>query len=150
MNCTPSAISPLIDIAAANQSTHGNDGRRDPNESELIQAYFEEGYEWELGIPLWDPQPIAKVVEIGDVGILTEDGGFQTLFNATVPKQRQKQYRLPPNFSPLELAEGDIEVRRASVSRQFLSHGKISDLPSDNQLSIMNVPILSTFAYPVI
>ncbi|KAH8827464.1 hypothetical protein DL96DRAFT_1250774 [Flagelloscypha sp. PMI_526] len=126
------AYSPSRDVTAVNLSTPGNGNHHEPTDSELIQTYFEEGYEWGYGIPLWDPQAIAKVVEVGDVGILTEDGGFQTLFNATVPEHKQNQYRLPPNFSPLKLAEGDLELRRTSISRQFLSHGKMSNSPPDN------------------
>ncbi|KAH8813690.1 hypothetical protein DL96DRAFT_1625146 [Flagelloscypha sp. PMI_526] len=145
MTYRPSAISPPDDAANPYLSPLGNGERHDPNNSELIQTYIEEGYKWKFGIPLWDPQPTGKVVEIGDVGILTEDGGFCTLFNATVPEDKQQQYRLPPNFSPLELAEGDIEILPAPGARQYLSAGRMLKLPANNQPQFTRGPFKLPF-----
>ncbi|KAH8823062.1 hypothetical protein DL96DRAFT_261192 [Flagelloscypha sp. PMI_526] len=93
----------------------------------LARLYTEELYKAGHGLPLWDPQPLfkGKPVEIGDVGLITEDGGFEILFNATVPAEEQEQYRLPPNFSPLMINHMDIQVSPEVTSAPYIVCGDV-------------------------
>ncbi|KAH8809699.1 hypothetical protein DL96DRAFT_1821936 [Flagelloscypha sp. PMI_526] len=94
-----------------------------------IQAYIHELYGAGHGLPLWDPEPRdgLKPVEIGDVGIMTEDGGFKTLFNATVAAELQiaAGFQLPPSFKPLDICDLDLEVRHEAIYPPYVIHGSI-------------------------
>ncbi|KAH8814560.1 hypothetical protein DL96DRAFT_416585 [Flagelloscypha sp. PMI_526] len=90
-----------------------------------VQTYMDVLYELNMGLPLWDPQPFSKVVEIGDVGVLSEEGGFETFFNATVPADRQR-YRVPPKFTPLELNPSNISSVPDAVRRPYLHNGDMT------------------------
>ncbi|KAH8823058.1 acyl transferase/acyl hydrolase/lysophospholipase, partial [Flagelloscypha sp. PMI_526] len=91
-----------------------------------VRTYMNELYKAGHGLPLWDPQPLfkCKPVEIGDVGLITEDGGFEILFNATVPAEQQK-YRLPPNFIPLDINNADIQICTEVTSAPYIVCGDI-------------------------
>ncbi|KAF8172663.1 hypothetical protein BJ912DRAFT_100426 [Pholiota molesta] len=64
------------------------------------------------GLPLWIPDPDENLEEhkkqgisIGDLGLLTEDGGFEYLFNIHVDADHSvnKDMVIPPSFTPLPL-----------------------------------------------
>ncbi|KAF8814568.1 hypothetical protein BYT27DRAFT_7156710 [Phlegmacium glaucopus] len=64
------------------------------------------------GFPLWIPPPNQNLpiqyrrtgVCIGDVGIITPNGGFSYLFNICLPHDDPVNRRLPENFSPISEA----------------------------------------------
>ena len=69
------------------------------------------------GFPLWIPQPNMTLprsnqregVSIGDVGIITSDGGFDFLFNACLPAEHPNNPdELPEGFSPFDLKPADV------------------------------------------
>ncbi len=67
------------------------------------------------GYPLWVPEPPSNLpngTQIGDLGILNDDGGFTYLFN--VCKDGSDENRAPPGFEPLkgirEPRYGQLEV----------------------------------------
>ena len=71
------------------------------------------------GFALYVPQPNIRLpiayqkigIGIGDVGIITSDGGFSFLFNICVPHDDPINPRiLPEDFSPLEPALADVDV----------------------------------------
>jgi hypothetical protein len=74
------------------------------------------------GYPLWLPEPFSnlprkyrkKGVSVGDVGIITSDGGFDYLFNICLPSDHPiNSGRVPPGFVPLEFdRHRDIAMTR--------------------------------------
>jgi len=71
------------------------------------------------GFALYIPQPNRRLpiayqrigIRIGDVGIITPDGGFSFLFNICVPQDDPINPRiLPEDFSPLEPTLTDVDV----------------------------------------
>jgi len=71
------------------------------------------------GFALYVPQPNRRLpiayqrtgIRIGDVGIITPDGGFSFLFNICVPHDDPiNPHILPEDFSPLEPALADVDV----------------------------------------
>jgi hypothetical protein len=71
------------------------------------------------GFALYIPQPNRKLpiayqrigIRIGDVGIITPDGGFSFLFNICVPHDNPINPRiLPEDFSPIQPAPTDADV----------------------------------------
>ncbi|KAH8834124.1 hypothetical protein DL96DRAFT_1550962 [Flagelloscypha sp. PMI_526] len=86
---------------------------------DLIQAYINELYKLNYGLPT------SKIVEIGDVGIINEDGGFEIFFNATV-KANAQPYRVPPKFKPLVLKPENIVVAKDAIDNPYLTSGNMS------------------------
>lgn len=73
------------------------------------------------GSPLWIPEPNnnlsvpyrKKGVSIGDVGILTESGGFCFFFNICLPRDHVINRRgVPPGFVPMRLPAGSEDIQR--------------------------------------
>ena len=71
------------------------------------------------GFALYIPQPNRRLsieyqrigIRIGDVGIITPDGGFSFLFNICVPPDDPINPRiLPEDFSPLQPALTDADI----------------------------------------
>ncbi|EEB95999.1 hypothetical protein MPER_04942 [Moniliophthora perniciosa FA553] len=74
-----------------------------------LYAYFlfSQGH----GYPLWVPEPNTQLpaayadegIRIGDVGIITRNGGFDFLFNICLPVDHpvNQHYGTPPGFTPL-------------------------------------------------
>ncbi|KAL0951952.1 hypothetical protein HGRIS_008603 [Hohenbuehelia grisea] len=68
------------------------------------------------GYPLWVPEPYGhsviyrtKGVRIGDVGYITQDGAFETLFNIRAPPDHPINRRgVPENFEQVEISHDDI------------------------------------------
>ncbi|KAL0569231.1 SCF ubiquitin ligase complex subunit cdc4 [Marasmius crinis-equi] len=76
------------------------------------------------GYPLWIPEPNNALsaqyqesgVRIGDVGVLTDDGGFNFVFNVCSPADDPvNQFGLPPGFQPLHWDSGS----RREISKRF-------------------------------
>lgn len=70
------------------------------------------------GYPLWIPEPFGVIAEhhsvgvrIGDVGYVTEEGAFETLFNVRAEANDPiNQHGVPEGFVPLRINERDITV----------------------------------------
>ncbi|KAF9238229.1 hypothetical protein BU15DRAFT_38191, partial [Melanogaster broomeanus] len=70
------------------------------------------------GYPLWAPEPASNLPEdyhrtglkIGDVGVVTEDGGFDVLFNISLPTSHpiHQPRGVPSNFRQVLLDPSDI------------------------------------------
>ncbi|KAF9239777.1 hypothetical protein BU15DRAFT_46233, partial [Melanogaster broomeanus] len=70
------------------------------------------------GYPLWAPEPASNLPEdyhrtglkIGDVGVVTEDGGFDVLFNISLPENHplHQPSGVPSNFRQVILDRSDI------------------------------------------
>src|ERR1700742_4219928 len=79
-----------------------------------------------LGYALYRPQPISalpieckkKGVSIGDVGMITPDGGFDLFFNIYLPADDpMNNGRVPPNFIPMLPSispNEDVDVNHAA------------------------------------
>lgn len=98
------------------------------------------------GYPLWDPQPKRHFgdpsapagVAIGDVGIITADGGFDFLFNVCVPADHPINPRdLPSAFSPLspQLSHTDICEFQEYAPGEYLASASVERVPSNNGLA---------------
>jgi len=78
-------------------------------ESRSGEIYKEHLIRLDLGRPLWIPQcnqnlsvPYRQTgVRIGDVGIVTPEGGFDFLFNICLPRNDPVNAWAPDNFLPL-------------------------------------------------
>ena len=88
------------------------------------------------GFALYVPQPNRRLpiayqrigIRIGDVGIITPDGGFCFLFNICVPHDDPINPRiLPQDFSPLEPSLTDVDVVEFSrfISGSYLASASI-------------------------
>lgn len=96
------------------------------------------------GYPLWVPEPYDNLppeyqVSIGDVGVITEDGGFDPLFNICASSDDPvNSGGVPSPFQPLLLEPGDIRLRRrfhnrgASIVSTFI-RTTITNNPSSQQ-----------------
>jgi hypothetical protein len=70
------------------------------------------------GYPLWVPEPFGVIseydtvgVRVGDVGYVTEEGAFETLFNVRAEANHPiNQHGVPENFVPLRINERDITL----------------------------------------
>jgi hypothetical protein len=71
------------------------------------------------GYPLWNPNPFNNLpakyrkrgVWIGDLGIITADGGFDFLFNISIAASHPiNKGRTPPNFEPVAITVDDIRT----------------------------------------
>ena len=86
--------------------------------NEIYERHLKEK---ERGHPLWIPQPNmvlpipyrAQGVRVGDVGILTGDGGFDFLFNICVSRDDPiNPKELPDNFVPIHPSINPIDIRK--------------------------------------
>ena len=77
-----------------------------------------------LGFPLWTPEPSNTLPEnykldglqIGDVGIVDSESGFDVLFNICKPSSHALHNRRDiPTFDPIVLDDEDIRVRSDAV-----------------------------------
>ena len=93
------------------------------------------------GYPLWDPQPKRHFgdpsspagVAIGDVGIITTNGGFDFLFNVCVPPDHPINPRdLPNSFSPLspQLSHTDICEFQEYAPGEYLASDSVERVSS--------------------
>jgi hypothetical protein len=80
------------------------------------QVYAQQLLSEQHGYPLWVPEPHGysvtyrtKGVRIGDVGYVTQDGGFETLFNIRASAEDPINRRgVPENFERVYTREHDI------------------------------------------
>lgn len=98
------------------------------------------------GYPLWIPSPNmllpvcnrASGVRIGDVGIITPEGGFSFFFNvcyeATHPINASR--RLPPDFVPFatSLSDCDIEAFKEYSAGNYLSDESVVRMDTGNEI----------------
>ncbi|KAF8970066.1 hypothetical protein BDZ97DRAFT_1954248 [Flammula alnicola] len=88
------------------------------------------------GSPLWVPEPNTELplqyqrrgISIGDVGIITDYGGFDFLFNICLPRDDPINAEdVPEHFAPLKPPLRPSDVRGHSVFRpnSYLSSGSI-------------------------
>ncbi|KZV95560.1 hypothetical protein EXIGLDRAFT_567651, partial [Exidia glandulosa HHB12029] len=74
------------------------------------------------GYPFWIPEPDAHLpseqrsegLRLGDLGILTNDGGFDYLWNIHLPGNHPHNTLVPPNFKPVVL-DTIRDVRRTDL-----------------------------------
>src|ERR1700759_405661 len=80
----------------------------------ISHKYFNSMLECNAGYPLYEPQPeggismehCRKGVQVGDVGIVTEDGAFDFLFNiCSSQKESINPLDLPEDFETLDAPE---------------------------------------------
>ena len=72
------------------------------------------------GYALWCPEPygsssayVATGVSIGDVGYVTDNGGFETLFNICLDASHPLNYKgVPENFEVLHIPEDRIDRKK--------------------------------------
>ncbi|KZV82915.1 hypothetical protein EXIGLDRAFT_754684 [Exidia glandulosa HHB12029] len=58
------------------------------------------------------PSDALPIIHIGDVGILTDDGGFEYLWNVHLPADhRRNKSKVPPEFQPLPRFRQSCDVR---------------------------------------
>ncbi|KAF8960161.1 hypothetical protein BDZ97DRAFT_1351936 [Flammula alnicola] len=95
------------------------------------------------GSPLWVPEPNTELpleyqrrgISIGDVGIITDYGGFDFLFNICLPPGHPiNPEDLPENFAPLNPPLRPIDVRGHSGFRpgSYLSSGSVERSRDDS------------------
>lgn len=92
-----------------------------PGMSQASKVYARLLLPKKLGFPLWTPAPDGnlpseyreKGISIGDVGIITADGGFDFLFNICVPSDHPVNYRgVPDGFQNVSELTPPIEISR--------------------------------------
>ncbi|PPQ70794.1 hypothetical protein CVT24_001075 [Panaeolus cyanescens] len=94
------------------------------------------------GFPLWIPQPNmrlppphrAKGVSIGDVGIITEYGAFDFLFNICLPADDPlNPPDLPKEFTPLKLNDWDVREFRDFPNGSYLASPSVGRAVKENR-----------------
>jgi len=89
------------------------------------------------GLPLWLPEPSSTLpnvyrrqgISIGDVGIITNSGGFDFMFNICLPADHPiNQDGLPEGFSPLfpPLCPSDIYKHMDFKPNSYLASASVS------------------------
>ncbi|THU94234.1 hypothetical protein K435DRAFT_900685, partial [Dendrothele bispora CBS 962.96] len=86
------------------------------------------------GYPLWTPELDEETLEhhkdgikVGDVGFITQDGGFEFLFNITLPGDHDihKRRGVPGNFEPLILDDkAGYSTRKNQIPREGCVHSR--------------------------
>lgn len=85
----------------------------------------------------------AQGVRVGDVGIFTENGGFDFLFNICVPRDDPINPRnLPENFTPISPPVDQTDIRKfAEFSPgSYLASSSVAESRTDES---MYVPVYS-------
>ena len=86
------------------------------------------------GSPLWIPGPGMQLpieyrrqgISIGDVGIITESGGFDFLFNIFLPADHPIHVRgVPESFCPLDPTQLEIETGRIYGRNTYLTSSSV-------------------------
>ncbi len=110
------------------------------------------------GYPLWLPEPPSNLpsgTQIGDLGILNDDGGFTYLFN--VCKDASDENRAPPGFEPLkgirEPRYGRLEVNSVisrSVTSQCVFFYTFRTFLPDSNLLVQNRQPLRFLSFQIV
>ena len=98
------------------------------------------------GSPLWIPGTNKRLpieyrrqgLGIGDVGVITERGFFDSLFNISLPCDHPlaiNSDRLPDNFYPLNITPNDIQEYSEFNQGSFLSSASIKSSYKDDNSS---------------
>ena len=90
----------------------------------------------------------AQGVRVGDVGIFTENGGFDFLFNICVPRDDPiNPVELPDNFIPISPPVNPIHIRKFAEfsSGSYLASSSVAESRTGDQSSY--VPPKSTPVY---
>ncbi|THV03922.1 hypothetical protein K435DRAFT_650186, partial [Dendrothele bispora CBS 962.96] len=107
------------------------------------------------GYPLWTPELNGKTpseyredgIKVGDVGFITQDGGFEFLFNITLPeghKIHQEWRGVPENFIPLDLDPQGFSTTENQIPRGGYVHSRgaeVQETGTDYRLVFSNLPI---------
>jgi len=131
--------------------------------SEVVTKADHEIYYYQLltkkrGSPLWTPGPGMQLpieyrrqgISIGDVGIITQSGGFDFLFNIFQPAGHpiNVQRGVPASFCPLDPTQLEIETRCIYDRNTYLTSSSVrttglnsSHVP--NQSYLTNVSLTS-------
>ncbi|THV04059.1 hypothetical protein K435DRAFT_650068, partial [Dendrothele bispora CBS 962.96] len=91
------------------------------------------------GYPLWTPEPNEQTplvyrkvgIQVGDVGFITQDGGFEFLFNITLPKDHkihQKWRGIPEDFEQLKLNEKGYSTGKNQIPKGETIHSKETEV----------------------
>lgn len=80
------------------------------------------------GHPLWSPEPRDDLeVQLGDVGIVNDDGAFVRLFNITCSESHKlNKHGVPHDFQPYELNRELIAIRNRYIFPGFLMSSSMS------------------------
>ncbi|KIL56460.1 hypothetical protein M378DRAFT_89245, partial [Amanita muscaria Koide BX008] len=91
--------------------------------------YIRSMLECNQGYPLYEPEPESQEgVRVGDVGLITEDGGFDLLFNVCPPPNNPDE--LPDDFEMLRSPETLVRTHFQSETRLFSNGVKRTGEPS--------------------
>jgi len=107
--------------------------------SEVVTKADHEIYYYQLltkkrGSPLWIPGPGMQLpieyrrqgISIGDVGIITQSGGFDFLFNIFQPAGHPVNVRgVPGSFCPLDPTQLEIETGRIYGRNTYLTSSSV-------------------------
>ena len=105
------------------------------------------------GFPLWIPDPNQVLhldyrrtgVRIGDVGIITDSGGFSFLFNICLPHDHPVNPRiLPEHFAPISppIEATDIEKVKVFKNGSHLSSASIKRSPQNTAISCVSISVI--------
>jgi hypothetical protein len=93
------------------------------------------------------PRPYrAQGVRVGDVGIFTENGGFDFLFNICVPRDDAiNPSKLPENFIPISPLVDPTDIRKFAEFRSgsYLASSSIAESRTDESSYVWSTLSLS-------
>ena len=98
------------------------------------EIYYSQLLTKKRGSPLWIPGPGMQLpikyrrqgINIGDVGIITESGGFDFLFNIFQPADHPIHVRgVPESFSPLDPIQLEMETSRIYGRNTYLTSSSV-------------------------
>ena len=86
----------------------------------------------------WTSDCPSSIGDLGDVGVITEQGFFDSLFNISLPCDHPlaiNSDRLSDNFYPLNIMPNDIQEYSDFNQSSFLSSTSIKSLYNDDNSS---------------
>jgi hypothetical protein len=96
-----------------------------------------------IGYPLWIPEPAnnprgyeREGVRIGDVGIITFNGGFRCIFNVCLSVNHPLNRRAPPSLEPFGFHHEEDAERRRGIYRRgcVISSNSIRGTSDNSQM----------------
>lgn len=106
------------------------------------------------GSPLWIPEPSENLpieyrrqgIAIGDVGIITEFGSFDFLFNICLPRDHPiNPSDLPIDFDSLTLSPADVHLYTEFTRGSYLSSSSVKKAQHSGDSSYVTVLPLRFF-----